>query len=89
MNEIVVSSEKRFSKAILGLNKNEVYMYLSQVSSAYEELQLQIQVLKEQNNTLSDSNRENALKLYNLQNEVTEAQKKADLTNEEAEYLIK
>lgn len=89
MNEIVVSSEKRFSKAILGLNKNEVYMYLSQVSSAYEELQLQIQVLKEQNNTLSDSNRENALKLYNLQNEVTEAQKKADRTNAEAESLKK
>ena len=89
MNEIVVSSEKRFSKAILGLNKNEVYMYLNQVSSAYEELQLQIQVLKEQNNTLSDSNRENALKLCNLQNEVTEAQKKADRTNAEAESLKK
>lgn len=89
MNEIVVSSEKRFSRAILGLNKAEVYAYLNQISSAYEELQLQIQVLKEQNNTLSDSNRENALKLYNLQNDITEAQKKTDRANAECEAAKK
>lgn len=89
MNEIVVSSDKRFGRAILGLNKTEVYDYLNQISSAYEELQLQIQVLKEQNNKLSDSNRENALKLYNLQNDVTEAQKKSDRANAELETLRK
>lgn len=89
MNEIVVSSDKRFSRAILGLNKAEVYAYLNQISSAYEELQLQIQVLKEQNNTLSDSNRENALKLYNLQNDITEAQKKTDRANAELETAKK
>lgn len=89
MNEIVVSSDKRFSRAILGLNKTEVYAYLNQISSAYEELQLQIQVLKEQNNTLSDSNRENALKLYNLQNDITEAQKKTDRANAELETVRK
>lgn len=85
MNEIVVSSDRRFGRAILGLNKNEVYAYLNQISGAYEELQLQIQVLKEQNNKLSDSNRENALKLYNLQNDITEAQKKTDRANVELE----
>ena len=76
MNEIVVSSDRRFSRAILGLNKTEVYSYLNEISSAYEELQLQIQVLKDQNNKLSDSNRDNALKLYNLQNDITETQKR-------------
>ena len=45
MNDIVVSSEKQFGKALFGLNRNEVYSYLNQVRSAYEELQLQIQVL--------------------------------------------
>ena len=89
MNEIFVFSEKRFSRAILGLNKAEVYAYLNQISSAYEELQLQIQVLKEQNNTLADSNRENALKLYNLQNDITEAQKKTDRANAECEAAKK
>ena len=49
MNDIVVSSEKQFGRALFGLNRNEVYTYLNQVRSAYEELQLQIQVLKEQN----------------------------------------
>ncbi len=89
MNEIVVSSDKRFSRAILGLNKTEVYAYLNQISGAYEELQLQIDVLKDQNNKLSDSNRENALKLYNLQNDITEAQRKTDLANAEAESAKK
>lgn len=89
MNEIVVSSEKQFGKALFGLNRNEVYSYLNQVRSAYEELQLQIQVLKEQNDKLSDSNRENALKLYNLQNEITEAQRKTDRSNVEVEALKK
>lgn len=89
MNEIVVSSDRQFSRAILGLNKAEVYAYLNQISSAYEELQLQIQVLKDQNNKLSDSNRDNALKLYNLQNDITEAQKKTDLANVELEAAKK
>lgn len=89
MNEIVVSSDRRFGRAILGLNKAEVYAYLNEVSSAYEELQLQIQVLKDQNNKLSDSNRDNALKLYNLQNDVTEAQKKTDRANVELEAAKK
>lgn len=89
MNEIVVSSERHFSRAILGLNKTEVYSYLNEVSSAYEELQLQIQVLKDQNNKLADSNRENALKLYNLQNDITEAQKKTDRANVELEAAKK
>lgn len=89
MNDIIVSSEKQFGKALFGLNKNEVYSYLNQVRSAYEELQLQIQVLKEQNDKLSDSNRDNALKLYNLQNEITEAQRKTDRSNVELEALKK
>ena len=89
MNEIVVSSDRQFSRAILGLNKAEVYAYLNQISSAYEELQLQIQVLKDQNNKLSDSNRDNALKLYNLQNDITEAQKKTDHANVELEAAKK
>ena len=89
MNDIVVSSERQFGKALFGLNRNEVYSYLNQVRSAYEELQLQIQVLKEQNDKLSDSNRDNALKLYNLQNEITEAQRKADRSNVEVEALKK
>lgn len=89
MNEIVVSSDRQFSRAILGLNKSEVYAYLNQISSAYEELQLQIQVLKDQNNKLSDSNRDNALKLYNLQNDITEAQKKTDRANVELEAAKK
>lgn len=89
MNEIVVSSEKQFGRAILGLNKNEVYAYLNQISGAYEELQLQIQVLKEQNDKLSDSNRDNALKLYNLQNDITEAQRKYDRANVELEAAKK
>lgn len=89
MNEIVVSSDRRFGRAILGLNKAEVYAYLNEISSAYEELQLQIQVLKDQNNKLSDSNRDNALKLYNLQNDITEAQKKTDRANVELEAAKK
>lgn len=89
MNDIVVSSEKQFGRAILGLNRNEVYTYLNQISGAYEELQLQIQVLKEQNDKLSDSNRDNALKLYNLQNEITEAQRKYDRANVEMEAAKK
>lgn len=89
MNEIVVSSDRHFGRAILGLNRTEVYAYLNQISSAYEELQLQIQVLKEQNNKLSDSNRDNALKLYNLQNDITEAQKKVDRANVELEAAKK
>lgn len=89
MNDIVVSSEKQFGRAILGLNKNEVYAYLNQISGAYEELQLQIQVLKEQNDKLSDSNRENALKLYNLQNDITESQRKYDRANVELEAAKK
>lgn len=89
MNEIVVSSDRRFGRAILGLNRAEVYAYLNEISSAYEELQLQIQVLKDQNNKLSDSNRDNALKLYNLQNDITEAQKKTDLANVELEAAKK
>lgn len=89
MNEIVVSSDRRFGRAILGLNKTEVYAYLNEVGSAYEELQLQIQVLKDQNNKLSDSNRENALKLYNLQNDITEAQRKTDRANVELEAAKK
>lgn len=89
MNEIVVSSDRQFSRAILGLNKAEVYAYLNQISSAYEELQLQIQVLKDQNNKLSDSNRDNALKVYNLQNDITEAQKKTDHANVELEAAKK
>lgn len=89
MNEIVVSSDRHFGRAILGLNKAEVYAYLNEISSAYEELQLQIQVLKDQNNKLSDSNRDNALKLYNLQSDITEAQKKTDLANVELEAAKK
>lgn len=89
MNEIVVSSDRRFSRAILGLNKTEVYSYLNEISSAYEELQLQIQVLKDQNNKLSDSNRDNALKLYNLQNDITETQKRMDRVNVELEAAKK
>lgn len=89
MNELVVSGEKTFGRAIFGLNRNEVYEYLNQVSSAYEELQLQIQVLKEQNNKLSDSNRDNALKIYNLQNDVTEEQRKFDKVNVELEAMKK
>ncbi len=78
MNELVVSSDRTFSRALFGLNKNEVYTYLNQMSSAYEELQFQTQVLKEQNDKLADSNRDNALKIYNMQTDITEAQKKAD-----------
>lgn len=89
MNDIVVSSEKQFGRALFGLNRNEVYTYLNQVRSAYEELQLQIQVLKEQNDKLSDSNRDNALKLYNLQNDITEAKRKVDRSNVEVESLKK
>ncbi|MCM1494980.1 MAG: DivIVA domain-containing protein [Bacteroides sp.] len=89
MNEIVVSSDRHFGRAILGLNRAEVYAYLNEISSAYEELQLQIQVLKDQNNKLSDSNRDNALKLYNLQSDITEAQKKTDLANVELEAAKK
>lgn len=89
MNELVVSGEKTFGRAIFGLNRNEVYEYLNQVSSAYEELQLQIHVLKEQNNKLSDSNRDNALKIYNLQNDVTEEQRKFDKVNVELEAMKK
>ena len=36
MNDIVVSSEKQFGRALFGLNRNEVYTYLNQVRSAYE-----------------------------------------------------
>ena len=89
MNDIVVSSEKQFGRALFGINRNEVYTYLNQVRSAYEELQLQIQVLKEQNDKLSDSNRDNALKLYNLQNDITEAKRKVDRSNVEVESLKK
>lgn len=78
MNELVVSSERTFSRALFGLNKNEVYTYLNQMSSAYEELQLQTQVLKDQNDKLADSNRDNALKIYNMQTDITEAQRKVD-----------
>lgn len=78
MNELVVSSERTFSRALFGLNKSEVYTYLNQMSSAYEELQLQTQVLKDQNDKLADSNRDNALKIYNMQTDITEAQRKAD-----------
>lgn len=85
MNELVVSSDRQFGRAIFGLNKSEVYSYLNQISSSYEELQLQIQVLKDQNNKLSDSNRDNALKLYNIQGELTEAQRKTDKANVELE----
>ncbi len=85
MNELVVSSDKQFGRALFGLNKAEVYNYLNQISSSYEELQLQIQVLKDQNNKLSDSNRDNALKLYNIQGELTEAQRKTDKANVELE----
>lgn len=89
MNELVVSSDRTFSRALFGLNKVEVYTYLNEISSAYEELQLQITVLKDQNNKLADSNRDNALKLYNLQNDITEAQKKSDLANAELEAAKK
>lgn len=89
MNELVVSSEKTFGRALFGLNRNEVYAYLNQVSSAYEELQLQTQVLKDQNNKLADSNRDNALKIYNLQNDITEEQRKFDKVNVELEALKK
>ncbi len=89
MNELVVSSEKTFGRALFGLNRNEVYAYLNQVSSAYEEMQLQAQVLKEQNNKLADSNRDNALKIYNLQNDITEEQRKFDKVNVELEALKK
>lgn len=85
MNELVVSSDRQFGRALFGLNKAEVYNYLNQVSSSYEELQLQIQVLKNQNDKLSDSNRDNALKLYNIQGELTEAQRKTDKANVELE----
>ena len=78
MNDLVVSSDKHFKTTLFGLNKGEVYAYLNQIGSAYEELQLQIQVLRDQNDKLADSNRDNALKLYNLQNEMTENQKKYD-----------
>lgn len=89
MNELVVSSEKTFGRALFGLNRNEVYAYLNQVSSAYEEMQLQAQVLKDQNNKLADSNRDNALKIYNLQNDITEEQRKFDKVNVELEALKK
>ena len=89
MNELVVSSEKTFGRALFGLNRNEVYAYLNQVSSAYEEMQLQAQVLKDQNNKLADSNRDNALKIYNLQNDSTEEQRKFDKVNVELEALKK
>lgn len=85
MNDLVVSSDRQFGRALFGLNKAEVYSYLNQISSSYEELQLQIQVLKDQNNKLSDSNRDNALKLYNIQGELTEAQRQADKANVELE----
>ena len=29
MNDIVVSSEKQFGRALFGLNRNEVYTYLN------------------------------------------------------------
>lgn len=89
MNDLVVSSDKKFSRALFGLNRNEVYMYLSKVSSSYEELQLQIQVLKDQNDKLSDSNRDNALKLYNIQGELTEANRKTDKATVELEAALK
>jgi predicted RNase H-like nuclease (RuvC/YqgF family) len=85
MNELVVSSDRQFGRALFGLNKTEVYQYLNEISSSYEELQLQIQVLKDQNDKLSDSNRDNALKLYNIQGELTEAQRKTDKANVELE----
>lgn len=89
MNDLVVSTDKQFSRALFGLNRNEVYMYLSKVSTSYEELQLQIQVLKDQNDKLSDSNRDNALKLYNIQGELTEAQRKTDKATIELEAALK
>jgi chromosome segregation ATPase len=89
MNDLVVSSERQFGRALFGLNKTEVYSYLNEVSSSYEELQLQIQVLKDQNDKLSDSNRDNALKLYNIQGELTDAQRKSDRASVELDATKK
>lgn len=89
MNDLVVSSDRTFSRALFGLNKAEVYSYLNQISSAYEELQLQTQILREQNDKLSDSNRDNALKIYNMQEDIKEAQRKTDKANVELQAAKK
>lgn len=89
MNDLVVSSDRTFSRALFGLNKGEVYTYLNEISSAYEELQLQTQILREQNDKLSDSNRDNALKIYNMQEDIKEAQRKTDKANVELQAAKK
>lgn len=89
MNDLVVSSDKQFSRTLFGLNRTEVYNYLNQVSTACEDMKFQIQVLKEQNDKLSDTNRDNVLKIRDIQDEVTEAQRKTDKVNVELEAALK
>ena len=64
--------DKRFKSALIGgLDKQEVYHYLYEVETAYNELLDGTEVLSNKNDELSSANETNLIKIHSLENEIS------------------